>query len=136
MQGDQPQWDEDRARALVGKYALVGLTFLDHQGNLIGRAQRHGRLVELDESRGIAIRFVAHGHHWDGEIYRLPPDLRSIAEAAPGEYRLRSTGEVVVDPDVTVSWTIASPPPEDDSAEKRDARAAEDRRLGFELPES
>jgi hypothetical protein len=120
----------------VGKYALVGLTFLDHEGNVTGRTQRHGRLVEVDESRGIAIRFVAHGHPWDGEIYRLPPDLRSIAEAPPGEYRLRSTGEVVVDPDVTVTWRIASPPPEEDSADRRDARAAEDRRLGFDLPES
>jgi hypothetical protein len=136
VENDQTAWEDDRASALVGKYALVGLTFLDHEGNVVRRVQRHGRLVELDEDRGISIRFVAHGQPWDGEVYRVPPDLRSIADAAPGEYRLRSTGEVVVDPDVTVTWTITSPPPEDDSPEKRAARAAENERLGFDLRES
>jgi hypothetical protein len=75
---------------------------------------------------------VAHGRSWDGEVYRLPPDLRPVTDAAPGEYRLRSTGEVIVDPDVTITWTITNPPADDDSAEKQHAREAEDERLGFE----
>jgi hypothetical protein len=57
----EPRWDDERARSLVGKYALVGLTFLDAEGNLLSQAQRHGRVVEVDEERGISIRFVAHG---------------------------------------------------------------------------
>ncbi len=118
----------------MGKYALVGLTFLDAEGNVVSQAQRHGRLVELDEQDGISIRFVAHGEAWDGELYRLPPDLRPVADAPPGEYRLRSTGEVVVDPDVTITWTIANPPAAEDSAEKENARFAEDARLGFLRP--
>jgi hypothetical protein len=128
---ERPRWDGERARALVGKYALVGVSFLDAEGNLLSQAQRHGRLIEVDEDRGIAIRFVAHGRSWDGEVYRLPPDLRSVADAPAGEYRLRSTGEVIVDPDVTITWTITNPPSDDDSAEKQQARAAEDDRLGF-----
>jgi hypothetical protein len=128
----EPRWDDERARSLVGKYALVGLTFLDAEGNLLSQAQRHGRVVEVDEERGISIRFVAHGRSWDGEVYRLPPDLRPVTDAAPGEYRLRSTGEVIVDPDVTITWTITNPPADDDSAEKQHAREAEDERLGFE----
>lgn len=136
MKNGPPEWNEDRASALVGKYALIGLTFLDEDDNLISQVQRHGRILEMDASRGIAIRLVAHGRHWDGEIYRLPPDLRAFVDAPPGEYRLRSTGEVVVDPDVTASWTIKGPPAEEDTPEKRQARAAEALRFGFETGES
>ena len=42
----------------------------------------------------------------DGEILGLPPDLSSTRIAPPGEYRLRSTGEVVVDPDYLTTWNI------------------------------
>jgi hypothetical protein len=35
-----------------------------------------------------------------------PPDQRAFKKARPGECRLRSTGEVVVDPDYTAVWTI------------------------------
>jgi hypothetical protein len=120
---EPPQWDEKRGRALVGKHALIGLTFVDQEDNVVSRAQRHGRILEADADRGITVEFMAHGLPWDGEVYRLPPDTRAFADAAPGEYRLRSTGEVVVDPDVTATWTIKSPPAEEDTAERRAARA-------------
>jgi hypothetical protein len=132
MNDGRPDWSDDRASALVGKYALIGLTFVDHDENIISQVQRHGRIHEADASHGIAIRLVAHGQHWDGEMYRLPPDLSAFVDAPPGEYRLRSTGEVVVNPDVTASWTIKSPPAEEDTPEKRRARAAEALRFGFE----
>jgi hypothetical protein len=41
-----------------------------------------------------------------GSFYWLPPDGRAFEEAPPGEYRLRSTGEVVIDPDYLATWTI------------------------------
>ena len=31
-----------------------------------------------------------------GETYALPPDFEAFDRAAPGEYRLRSTGELVI----------------------------------------
>jgi hypothetical protein len=136
MSDGRPEWNEDRASALVGKYALIGLTFVDQDENVISQVQRHGRILEADASRGIAVRLVAHGQHWDGEMYRLPPDLSAFVDAPPGEYRLRSTGEVVVDPDVTASWTIKSPPVEEDTPERRRARAAEALRFGFDTGES
>jgi len=41
-----------------------------------------------------------------GGSYQLPPDGSALEEARPGSYRLRSTGETVVDPDYTCSWTV------------------------------
>jgi hypothetical protein len=41
-----------------------------------------------------------------GEEFNLPPDTRAIEIASAGEYRLRTTGEVVMDPDFTAMFSI------------------------------
>src|SRR5690242_16542495 len=120
------EWHE-----LVGKTVLLGLTFADAEGNVISRTQRHGVIEFADPERGIAARLVGPGQSWDGELYQLPPDPSVFSEAAPGAYRLRSTGETIVDPDFTASWEIRSPAPEDDTPERRAAREEEARRFGF-----
>ncbi len=48
----------------------------------------------------VRLRLTSGGH------YDLPPDVRTFEEARPGEYRLRSTGEIVVDPDFTSTWIV------------------------------
>jgi hypothetical protein len=121
-----PDWDE-----LVGKTLLLGLTFTDPDGNEHDRVQRHGVIEAADPEEGIALRFVAPGQPWDGEVYRLPPDLRGLREAEPGAYRLRSTGETILDPDFTAAWVVSRPSPDDDTQEQRQAREDEARRLGF-----
>ena len=114
---------------LIGKTVLLGLTFTDSDGDVIEQTQRHGVIAAADPDTGVSVRFVAPGRPWDGELYHLPPDLRSLREAAPGAYTLRATGETVVDPDFTWSWVISLP--RESTAEQREARLAEARRLGF-----
>lgn len=82
---------------LVGKYILIGITRRDERDTELGLEQVHGRITFADAKSGVSVQLEGSR---SGESYRLPPDLRSLKPAPLGEYRLRSTGEVVRDPDL------------------------------------
>jgi hypothetical protein len=89
------EWEE-----IIGKRVLVGLTYLDNEGAVIEQRQRHGVVVRADDE-GVHVRAAE-----SDEEFTLPPDLESFEEAEEGEYRLRQTGEVVINPDLLAVWTI------------------------------
>jgi hypothetical protein len=101
-----PPWDSEFAAQLIGKTLLVGIAYLDAGGELIEEVQFYGVIVNAGPEYGITIN--CQGEHI-GQTYNMPPDLRWIEPAEPGEYRLRSTGEIVVDPDYTTTWTRRKP---------------------------
>lgn len=75
----------DRARMMVGKTVLVGITERLRRG---GHKQRQfaGTIMSIGPQ---AIWLQRR----DGSAYELPPDIRTFENAPPGEYRLRSSGE-------------------------------------------
>jgi hypothetical protein len=85
---------------LLGKTVVVGLTYVAPDGTIRERFQFHGEVVGIDES-GVSVREPS------GEIFTLPPSLDAFERAISGaEYRLRSSGVVVSEPDFVASWTI------------------------------
>jgi hypothetical protein len=102
-----PPFDQRIADGYLGKYILVGLTYVDHEGNETRRVQLHG-VIEKAASDGITI--TLRGVH-DGRSWNMPPDLRAISVAGPGIYTLHDTGERVENPDLLATWTIHDPPP-------------------------
>ena len=96
-------WDDSLAAALVGKYALVGLTFVNADGTVRKQFQIHGRITAVDET------LVTMRLHESEELFTLPPIWEAFEPAEPGEYRLRSSGEVVMDPDVLAKFKIVRP---------------------------
>lgn len=94
-------YDEKLATTFVGRRILVGLTYVDADQKPIEQRQFHGVITRVSEKEGVVIR-VANSD----EDYVLPPALEAISVAPKGEYRLRSTGEVVVDPDLMTTWTV------------------------------
>lgn len=84
---------------ILGKVMLIGITCYNPDNKIVDQKQIWGK-VEFANSDGICVRLST------GELFKLPPDLRSTVEAQPGEYRLRSTGEVVKDPDLITTWNI------------------------------
>jgi hypothetical protein len=100
-------FDEAIASRLVGHSLLIGITEEDQAGALIRRNQVFGVVTCAERGRGICVK-----REKDGSDFWLPPDTRSIEAAEPGDYRNRTTGEIVTNPDYTASWTITRPPSE------------------------
>ena len=96
-------WDDDFAATLVGKLVLVGLTYAAKDDTVLRREQFSGLVVSADRSRGILLELEGARA---GETYALPPQTSVLMAARRGEYRLSATGEVVVDPDYLVTWTV------------------------------
>ena len=100
---DQAEITPERASELLHKHVLVGLTRLDSQGDIRKQEQFHGDVISASAT-GVLLRLP------DGFEYNLPPDYRAFEKAAPGNYRLRSTGVVVINPDYVATWTVSDPP--------------------------
>lgn len=84
---------------LVGKVLLVGITYYTQDNEYIEQKQFYGIVTEATES-------VIRIKQKNGTETALPPDLSSTKRARPGKYKLRSTGEVVVDPDFLSTWNL------------------------------
>ena len=90
--------DPARRADYIGKIVLVGLTYLNPDGSEHAREAWAGEIEDVREDGVVSVRRAG-----EDEPFTLPPELE---RAEPGEYRLRGTGEVVVDPDFLASWTI------------------------------
>jgi hypothetical protein len=100
MNDGKPEWDDDLAAKLVNSVVLVGITREGPDG--ITLEEFFGTVAQADPS-GIVLLLqgVRAADH-----YHLPPDPRAFFPAEPGSYRLRSTGEVVENPDFTATWKV------------------------------
>lgn len=88
---------------LLGKHILAGITFVSRAGEFIEQVQKHGIVESVDSERGVYM--TLKGDQAD-ENYWLPPALDAYRAAAPGEYRLKRTGEIVINPDYICMWTV------------------------------
>ena len=84
---------------MIGKLLLVGITYYTHDNEVIEQKQFYGTVTEASENE-VCIELE------DGTSMSLPGDLSSTQRARQGEYKLRSTGEVVVNPDFLVTWNF------------------------------
>ncbi len=103
-------WDEDFAHALIGKTLMLGLTFLDDDGEVTERQQFFGVVIEANDQEGIVLDLLGEQ---DGDIYTLPPQTSAISATPPGVTSL--SGET---PDFVVNWMVQGSP--DDAAQDED----------------
>ena len=86
---------------LEGAIVLVGVT----------RERKDGTVTQ-EQYSGVASveRFdemsVVNIHCDDGEVRNYPFDEQTLEVARPGEYRLRSTGKIIVDPHYLMTWIV------------------------------
>ena len=100
-------FDVDAATGFVGKSILIGITEETGDGQVSARHEYQG-VIAAATAAGIDVEL---GGVNEGQTWRMPPWLFELQPAAPGLYRLRSTGEEVEDPDFvfTMSIRLAKP---------------------------
>lgn len=100
----EPYFDEEEAKAILGKHLLVGVTHRNHNDEVTGLEQFHGEIIRASREEGIILRLGGTDiERW------VPPDLSRLEPATPGNYRLKDSGEGVVDPDLLSTWTVYPP---------------------------
>jgi hypothetical protein len=101
-----PQLDEAKAKEYVGKTVLIGITDLDRDGKPTNQRQFFGTITEISVKNGIMVTSKNNSTH-----LTLPPDLSTLRPAKPGVYRLKTTGEVITNPDFLTTWEVKEPDP-------------------------
>jgi hypothetical protein len=96
----QQGFTQEQIDALTGSKLLVGLTYLRPDGEVEGRVEFAGTVYEVGPD------VVSVRRHDTGEVFTLPPAPEAFQPAEPGDYRLRSTGEVIVNPDFICTMTV------------------------------
>jgi hypothetical protein len=86
----------DQAGDYVGKVVLIGLTYHDRHGAVVGQEQFSGIVESI--TNVLAVRVAGRS-----APFTLP---RNVRIAPPGLYRLRGSGEEVVNPDLLAQWSI------------------------------
>jgi hypothetical protein len=95
-------FDEDFADGFIGKNLLVGITRTNPKGKILTQQQLHGVIVTATAR---CIELELGGVH-EGKTWRMPPILERLSPAKRGKYELKTTGEVVEDPDFTFTLTM------------------------------
>ena len=80
---------------------LVGITYVDAQGGVIDRDQFAGIVLAVDPLVSI--------DRGEDQAFTLPPEPDAFDRGQPGVYKLRSTGDTILDPEYVSTWTARAP---------------------------
>jgi hypothetical protein len=113
MKQTPPGWSGSSAHELdsaateiyLGKYVLVGVTYVDAAGQVEDSVQMHG-VVESASGEGIKLSLKGER---EGQSWMMPADPSAISPAQPGRYQLPETGEIVENPDFICTWMVQKP---------------------------
>jgi hypothetical protein len=95
------------ARRFLKTKIIVSVTYFDDEFNEVETRQLWGIIAAINARQGI----VVMNPNRNIKFY-LPPDLSCLEPAKRREYRLKPTGEILMDPGYITSWTVAMPPDE------------------------
>ena len=96
-------FDHSLAGSYIGKNLLFGITYCDHNENVLRQTQNYGEIIEINEH---VMLVKLQG---SDETFTLPPFVAELEPAPEGEYKLRSTGQIIVNPDLLGRFQVIAP---------------------------
>lgn len=100
---------------IIGKTALVGLSYFDKDGELLQQRQLCGTIVETDDEKGIALKVIKPANSApsdegtdtpEDEHFVLPSSLTCWFKAPAGHYKNPASGIDIENPNFLVTWDI------------------------------
>jgi hypothetical protein len=95
----------DKLVGLIGRRLLVGISYVDGDGEVISRQQFCGEVLDVGDGVVVVERPGAE------EPAVLPADADAYRPASAGRYQLAGTGEIVTDPDYVTTWRVLAANP-------------------------
>ena len=92
-------WNELQ-KSLKDKIFLIGITFINENEDVIENYQTSGKVLELTDDG--MITFLRENK----SDFQIPYDERAIMKAEKGDYKEKSTGKIIVNPDYISRWKI------------------------------
>lgn len=97
------QFEDRIGKQIQGKYLLIGISYIDAEGNIESQQQLHGTVERSSREEGIVVQLKGF---FKGEKVQLPPDTTSITKAERGMYKLITTNEDVENPDFICAFNV------------------------------
>lgn len=91
---------------LPGKTCVIGIMYLDAQGELLKQAQYAGTVSQVDAEMGITVKLRHSDPNAAAADFILPPNLAAWYKAPPGHYRHPPSGVDIENPDFLVTWNV------------------------------
>ncbi len=94
---------------LLKKTCLIGLTYIDTNGDTLKSAQYAGTVIEVDEEEGIKVKlFKVEGFDESKETpnFHLPPSLDAWYLAPKGHFKDSEHSIDIENPDYFVTWDV------------------------------
>ena len=103
------------ATELLNKTCLLGISYFDFNGDLMGQVQYAGEIVNIDAKQGISLSLFEtspanheqkNQHKGDDNIFVIPSDTSSFFVAPKGIYRNSENELLIENPDFFVVWDV------------------------------
>jgi len=95
---------------VLNKTCLIGVTYVDTNGDTLKEAQYAGTVIEVDEEEGIKVKLMAiEGSDTPANKtpnFHLPPSLEAWYIAPKGHFKNAEFHIDIEDPDYFVTWDI------------------------------
>ena len=91
---------------LPGRTCVIGVLYLDPNGEVLQQAQYAGEVAKVDAEMGITVRLRHSDPAAAQADFILPPNLAAWFKAPPGRYRHAPSGVDIENPDFLVTWNV------------------------------
>lgn len=91
---------------LLNKTCLIGLTYMNSQGDILKTVQYAGTVTAVDKEEGITVKLMLVAGAERAPDFHLPPSLEPWFVAPKGHYKNPDFKIDIKDPDYFVTWDI------------------------------